>query len=69
MPKVISIPSRIVLFLVINHFNSESHFEKDCGIKRIGTRVLTKKGEQYQVILYNVIDKKKLSYAKIKYEF
>jgi len=69
MLKVISLSVNKLDDLLFHFFRSEKLFEEYCGIKKIGTRILTKNNKPKQVVLYRVLDKNKLSYAKIKYEF
>jgi hypothetical protein len=77
MNKVISIETSKYLNL-LSHFENIFEFEKYCGLKQIGTRMLNdkdqikfKKYKQHktQVFLFKVIDEKRLSFAKLKYEF
>lgn len=69
MPKVISLSSYKLFDLIQHFFENENLFEDYSGIKKIGTRCVSKNGKLHTFILYKVLDKHKLSYAKIKYEF
>lgn len=69
MSKIFSLSTDTLFKLMIDFFEDYLLFEKICGIKRVGTRVLNKKGKAHQVTLFRVLDQKKLSYAKIKYGF